>query len=149
LKGEFKMAGKLESEVEKILEIGVKFLKEFEGPPSDAFFHTPKGKFCIDQFDFRDKPKAIKLLREIADECEATMVITLAHGLISKYEGTASDPSYFRRDALFAYGETKHSDFGIIQEFERKKNNQIQLGRKTILPKGSVGPMTGFMCKKT
>ena len=77
------------------------------------------------------------------------MVITMAHALISKYEGTDSDPAYFRRDALFAYGETKHSDFGIIQEFERKKKNQIKLGRKTILPKGSVGPMTGFMRRKT
>lgn len=139
------MTGKLESEVEKILETGVEFLKKFGGPPSDAFFHTPMGNFCIDQFDFRDKPKAIKLLRDIADEYEATMVITLAHGLISKYEGTASDPPYFRRDALFAYGETKNSDFGIIQEFERKKKNQIQLGRKTIVPKGSEGAMTGFL----
>ena len=48
------MDEKLESEVEKILEIGVKFLKDDGMPPSMAFFYTVKGKFSIDRFDFRE-----------------------------------------------------------------------------------------------
>ena len=142
------MAEKIENEVENILELGIKILKEDGVPPSEAFFYTPNGKFVIDPFDFRDKPKAIKLLRKIADECEATMVVTMANGLMSKLEGSPSDQTFIRREVIFVYGETKNTDFGISQEYERKKNNQIKIGKKTIWPKGSIGPMTGFLHTK-
>lgn len=143
------MAEKIESEVKKIMKHELKFLKKRGVPPSAAYFHTPKGKFCLDHFDFRDKPKAIKLLREIADECEATLVVTTAHALMSKFEGSPSDPPYIRREVIFVYGETKNTDYGISQEYERKKNGQIKIGKKTIWPKGSIGPMTGFLYTKS
>ncbi len=143
------MDEKLESEVEKILEIGVKFLKDDGMPLSMVFFYTVKGKFSIDRFDFRDKKVAIKRLKKIAKKRRATMIITMANAHISKYEGTASDPAYFRREVLFVYGETKSTNFGISQEYSPTKNDQIKLGKKIIWPDGSEGPMTGFMSRKT
>lgn len=143
------MAEKLESEVEKILKIGVKFLKEDGMPPSMAFFYTLKGKFVIDPFDFRNKKMAKKRLKIIAKKRRATMIITMANAYINKYEGTTSDPAYFRREVIFVYGETKSINFGISQEYSLTKNDQIKLGKKIIWPDGSEGPMTGFMCRKT
>lgn len=144
------MAEKLESEAEKVLEIVIEFLKKDGVPSSAAFFYTPKDKFVIDPFDFRDKKIAKKRLKKIAKKRRATMIITSAGGLISKYEGTASDPAYFRREVIFVYGETKSTNFGISQEYySQTKNGQIKLGKKTIWPDGSEGPMAGFMCRKT
>ena len=143
------MNGKLESKVNEVLKIGVKFLKEDGMPPSMAFFYTLKEKFAIDRFDFRYKKMAKKRLKKIAKKRRATMIITMAHGYISKYEGTASDPAYFRRDAIFVWGETKHTSFGISQEYSLTTNGQIKLCKKIMWPDGSEGPMTGFMRRKT
>jgi hypothetical protein len=140
------MAGKLESEVEKILEIGVKILKEDGVPSSMAFFYTPNGKFTMDRFDFEDKPKSKKLLKKIAKKHKATMVITIMGALISKLGGSLSDPPYFKK-VVFAYGETKTESFGICQEFELDKNGQIVFGNRIFFPIGT-GSMTGFMRKK-
>jgi hypothetical protein len=149
LKGEFAMAEKIELEVEKILELGIEFLKMDGVPSSMAFFYTPKGKFCIDRFDFRNKPNAIKILRKIAEDREATMVIVMANAHESKFKGTDLDPPYFRREVLFVWGETKYTDFGISQQYERKENGKIKIGKKTIWPKGaSIGQMTGFLNTK-
>jgi hypothetical protein len=141
------MAGKLETEVEKILEIGVKFLKEDGVISSMAFFHTSKGKFTIDRIDFRDKPKSKKLLKKIAKKHNASMVITITSALVSKLRGSLSDPPYPPKTVIFAYGETKTESFGICQEFECDKNGQIVFGNRIFFPVGT-GSMTGFMRKK-
>ena len=143
------MDRKLESEAKKVLEIGIEFLKEFGGPPSMAFFYTPSKKYCIDKFDFRDKQMAKKRLKKIAKKRRATMIITMAYGLISQYEGTASGPAYFRREVIFVYGETKSTNFGISQEFSLPENGQLKIGKIIIWPDGSEGPMTGFMYRKS
>ena len=143
------MAEKLESQVEEVLEIGVKFLKEDGMPPSAAFFYTVKGKFVIYPFDFRNKKMAKKRLKKIAKKRGVTMIITMANAYISKYEGTASDPAYFRREVIFVYGETKSTNFGISQEYSLTKNDQIKLGKKIKWPDGSEGSMAGFMRRKT
>ena len=57
------MNRKLELEAEEILKIGIEFLKEDGVPSSAAFFYTPKDKFVIDPFDFRDKKIAKKRLK--------------------------------------------------------------------------------------
>jgi len=142
------MAEKLELEVEKNLEIGVKFLIEDGVPSSAAFFHTLKGKFAIDPFDFRDKPEAMELLREIAEEHQATMVIVMSHALISQLEDLPSGKAFIRREAISVYGEDKNANFCIAQQWKRDKNNQIELGEKTVFPKGeAIGPMTGIIYK--
>ena len=143
------MNGKLESEVNEVLKIGVKFLKEDGMPPSMAFFYTLKEKFVIDRFDFRNKKMAKKQLKKIAKKRRATMIITMANAYISKYEGTASDQAYFRREVIFVYGETKSTNFGISQEYSLTKNDQIKLGKKIIWSDGSEGAITGFMRRKT
>jgi hypothetical protein len=142
------MAEKLELEVEKILEIGIEFLKEFEVPTSAAYFITPKDKLVIDPFDFRDKPKSKKILKKMAKKHKATMVITIMSALISKITGSPSAPLYFNREVISAYGETKTDSFGICQEFECDKNGQIVFGNRIFFPVGT-GSMTGFMRRKT
>ncbi len=138
----------IEAAVEEILEHGIEFLKKFGEPSSMAFFYTPRKKYCVDRFDFRDKKKAKKLLKRIAKKRRATMIITMANASISKYEGTALDPAYFRREVIFVWGETKYTSFGISQEYSLTKNGLIKLGKKIKWPDGSVGPMTGFMRRK-
>jgi hypothetical protein len=142
------MAEKLELEVEKILEIGIEFLKEDGVPSSMAFFYTRSKKYCIDKFDFRDKKWAKNRLKKIAKKRRATMIITMANAYISKYEGTVSDPAYFRREIIFVWGETKDESFGISQEYSLIKNGQIKLGKKIEWPDGCAGQMTGFMRRK-
>ena len=141
------MAEKLELEVEKNLEIGVKFLIEDGVPSSAAFFHTLKGKFAIDPFDFRDKRMAKKRLKKIAKKHKATMVITITSALISKLGGSLSAPPYFIKKVIFAYGETKTDSFGVCQEFECDKNGQFVFGNRIFFPVGT-GSMTGFLRKK-
>jgi hypothetical protein len=141
------MAGKLESEVEKILEIGVELLNENGVPPNMAYFNTPKGTFTIDRFDFKDKPKAKKNLKKIAKKHRATMVTTITSAFISKLKDWHSGPPYLQKEVLFAYGETKTDSFGIAQEFESDKNGQIVFGNRIFFPAGT-GSMTGFMRKK-
>ena len=142
------MAGKLELEVEKILELEIEILKKGGGPSSTAFLHTPKGNFAIDQFDFRDKPEAMELLREIAEEHQATMVVVMSHALISQLEDLPSGKAFIRREAISVYGEDRNTNFCIAQQYKRDKNNQIVLGEKTVFPKGkAIGPMTGIIYK--
>jgi hypothetical protein len=141
------MAEKLELEIEKILEVEVEYLKKTGVPSSSAFFLASKGRYMVDPFDFRDKRKAKKLLKKIAKKQKATMVITMAGALISQFEGSPSDPPYFRREVVFVYGETKTGSFGISQEFECDKNGQIVFGKRMVWPNGTTGPMTGFMCR--
>ena len=138
------MAKKLDLEVEKILEIGVEYLKKTGVPSSSAFFINPKRKYVVDPFDFRDKPKSKKLLKKIAKKHKATMVITITSALISKLGGSLSDPPYFIKTVIFAYGETKTDSFGICQEFECDKNGQIVFGKRIYFPVGT-GPMTGLL----
>jgi len=138
------MAEKLELEVEKILEMGIEYLKKTGVPSSSAFFINPKGKYVIDPFDFRDKRKSKKLLKKIAKKRKSTMVITITSALISKLKDEKSGPPYFRKEVIFAYGETKTDSFGICQEFECDKNEQIVFGKRIFFPVGT-GSMTGFM----
>ena len=142
------MAEKLELEVEKFLEIGVEYLKKTGVPSSTAFFHTLKGKFAIDPFDFRDKRMAKKRLKKIAKKHKATMVITITSALINKLRGSLSAPPIYTKKVIFAYGETKTDSFGICQEFECDKNGQIVFGKRIYFPVGT-GSMTGFLCRKT
>ena len=142
------MVEKLESEVEKILEIGVEYLKKTGVPSSSAFFINPKGKYVVDPFDFRDKPKSKKLLKKMAKKHKATMVITITSAFISKLKDSLSGPPYLTKEVIFSYGETKTDSFGICQEFECDKNGQIVFGKRIFFPVGT-GSMTGFMCRKT
>ncbi len=138
----------IEAAVEEILEHGIELLKQFGAPPSAVYFITPKKKSVIDPFDFRDKPKAKKLLKKMAKKRRATMVITITSALISKLEGSLSAPPYFNKKVIFAYGETKTDSFGICQEFECDKNGQFVFGNRIFFPVGT-GSMTGFLCRKT
>jgi hypothetical protein len=147
LKGDFIMDAKLELEVERILEMGIEYLKNFGVPSSSAYFISPKGMFAVDPFDFEDKRKSKKILKKLAIKHKATMVTTLTSALISKIEGSLSGPLYFNRNVIFSYGETKTDRFGICQEFEFDKNGQIVFGNKIYFPVGS-GSMTGFMCSE-
>jgi len=140
------MVEKLELEVEKILDLGVEFLKKEAEPPSMAFIYTNNEKLAIDPFDFRDKPKAKKLLKKLAKKHKATMVITITSAFISKLKGFLSGPPYFTKKVVFAYGETKTDSFGICQEFECDKNGQIVFGNRIFFPIGT-GSMTGFLCR--
>ena len=140
------MAEKIDLEVEKILDLGVEFLKEERVPASMAFIYTGNGKFVIDPFDFSDKPKAKKLLKKIAKKHKAIMVITITSAFISKLKGFLSGPPYFTKKVVFAYGETKTDSFGICQEFESDKNGQIAFGNRIYFPIGT-GSMTGFLCR--
>jgi len=140
------MAEKLDLEVEKILETGVEFLKEYGVPSSAAFFYTLKGKFEIDPFDFRDKKMAKKRLKKIAKKHQATMVITMMDAMITKMSGSLLDPPYLLKKVIFAYGETKTESFGIAQEFECNKIGQIEFGNRIFFPVGT-GSMTGFMTR--
>jgi len=142
------MAEKLELEVEKFLEIGVEYLKRTGVPSSSAFFINPKGKYVVDPFDFRDKPKSKKLLKKMAKKHRATMVITITSASICKLKNFQSGPPYFTKEVIFAYGETKTDSFGIAQEFEHNKNGQIVFGKRIFFPVGT-GSMTGFLCRKT
>ena len=142
------MAEKLELEVEKFLEIGVEYLKRTGVPSSSAFFINPKGKYVVDPFDFRDKPKSKKLLKKMAKKHKATMVITITSAFISKLKDWHSGPPYLQKEVIFAYGETKTDSFGICQEFECDKNGQIVFGNRIFFPVGT-GSMTGFLCRKT
>jgi len=138
------MTENLELEVEKILEMGIEYLKKTGVPSSSAFFINPKGKFVVDPFDFRDKPKSKKLLKKIAKKHKATMVITITSAFISKLKDHISGPPYFFKKVIFSYGETKTDSFGICQEFECDKNGQIVFGKRIFFPVGT-GSMTGFM----
>jgi hypothetical protein len=140
------MAENLELEIEKILEVEVEYLKKTGVLSSSAFFLAPKGRYMVDPFDFRDKRKAKKLLKKIAKKHKATMVITIMSALISKLKDEIAGRPYFRKEVLFAYGETKTKCFGICQEFECNKNGQIVLGDSIIFPDGT-GSMTGFLCR--
>jgi hypothetical protein len=140
------MAEKLELEIEKMLEMEVEHLKKSGVPSSSAFFFSPKGMFVKDPFDFRDKLKSKKLLKKIAKKHKATMVITIMSALISKLKDEIAGRPYFRKEVIFAYGETKAKCFGICQEFECNKNGQIVLGDSIIFPDGT-GSMTGFLCR--
>lgn len=141
------MVKELKTEVEKILDLEVEFLKTGGQPSSSAFFITPTGKFVVDRIDLRYTPKTKKLLRKIARKKKATMVITASSAFISKLEGTPTDPPFFRREVLLVYGETKSSNYAIGQELERMGNGQINIGKKVELPDGLVGPMTGFLSR--
>ena len=141
------MAEKLESEVEEILEIGVKLLKEDGVPSSSAFFINPKGKYVVDPFDFIDERKSKKLLKKIAKKRKATMVITITNLLIYKLKGSLLDPLYFNKKVIFAYGESKTDSFGIAQEYEYNKNGQIVFGNRIYFPVGT-GSIAGFMRRK-
>jgi hypothetical protein len=138
------MDAKLESEVEKILEIGIDYLKKFGVPSSSAYFISPKEQFVVDPFDFEDKRKSKKILKKFAIKHKATMVITLTSALIYKLKNSRLDPSYLTKEVIFSYGETKTDSFGICQEFECDKNGQIVFGNSIFFPVGS-GSMTGFM----
>jgi hypothetical protein len=144
LKGDVLMDAKLELEVEKKLEEGIEYLNKFGVPSSAAFFISPKGNFVVDAFDFRDKRKSKKILKKIAKQKEATMVITIMSALINKIAGSRSGPLYFNREVIFVYGETKTNSFGICQEFECDKNGQIVIGKRIFFPVGT-GSMTGFL----
>ncbi len=142
------MAEKLELEVEKVLEIGVEYLKKTGVPSSSAFFINPKRKYVVDPFDFRDKPKSKKLLKKIAKKRKATMVITITNLLIYKLKGSLLDPLYFNKKVIFAYGESKTDSFGIAQEYEYDKNGQFVFGNRIFFPVGT-GSMTGFLCRRS
>lgn len=142
------MIDTLETEVKRILDLEVDFLEESRVPPSSAYFITPREKFVVDQFDFRNKTKAKKLLKKIAKKHKATIVITVAEALMSKLEGTHANPAFFERKVIFAYGESKSRNYGLSREFERMTNGQVRIGNLIEFPNGSQGLMTGFMCRK-
>ena len=133
--------------VEELLELGVQFLKEDGVPPSMAYFYSPSKNFCVDPFDFRDKPKAKKLLKKMAKKHRATMVTTITSASICKLKNFQSGPPYLTKEVIFTYGETKTDSFGIAQEFECDKNGQIVFGNRIFFPVGT-GSMTGFMRRK-
>ena len=143
------MTESLETEVQRILDSEVEHLIKGASPPSCAYFFTTNGKLVADTFDFKDKTKARKLLKKAAKKYKATMVVTVSKALISKLEGTPANPTYFNRDVLFAYGESKTHNYGLAKEYERMSNGEIIIGKEVEFPDGrSQGLMTGFMCRK-
>ena len=141
----------IETEAEKILELGISMFNQFGYPTSAAFFYSPSGIFAIDGFDFNYKsnPNGAELLRQAADKSEATMVITLSCAKFHDFNKPSRGKSYSTKKVIFVYAEDKNTNYAIAQEFKVGKNGAIRLGKKTSFPKGeSCGRTTGFVNEK-
>jgi len=140
------MPEELKNEVRKILELGIKFLKEDGRTPPMAFLYTDHGNLCVDKLDFSNKPKMMKNLRLISKESEAYMVIVMSDIFMGDLYGPRPSQSPNKRRAMFIYGENKHNNYGIAQEYKTDKTNKVKLGGKTIFDIDQMeGPMTGIL----
>lgn len=141
----------IETEAEKVLKIGMKFFKKDGYIMSAAFFYGPKGRLCLDDFNFNHKsnPDAADTLREIADKVKATMVIIIASATLHNDYDFSKGKGKSTSKAIFVYAEDKNTKHSMIQEFQQHKNGGIQFGEKRITSDpGMFGRLTGFVNTK-
>lgn len=134
----------IESAVEEIMNLGIELLEMDVVRVCAAIFFTPKGKYCIDRLDFRNKSKEIKFIKEVAEEYEASIVVVMDNAFIDFTQVLSQSAN--QRIFLLVYGEDKTTNYGIAQEWTLGKNMRIKLGKKTVFPKGhAIGPVTGIL----
>ena len=137
------MPEELKNEVRKILELGIKFLKEDGRTSPMAFIYTNHKNLFVDNLDFSNKPKLMKKLRLISKESEAYMVIIMYNIFMGDLYGPRPSQAPDKRRAIFVYGKNNDDNFGIAQEYRTDRTNTVKLGRKTIYGKDQMqGPIT-------
>jgi hypothetical protein len=80
----------------------------------------------------------MEILKEVAEEYKANMVIFMKHALISKLKDLHSGNPFAMQDSICVYGEDRNSNFCIAQQYKRDKNNEIEFGKKIVFSKGGL-----------
>ena len=138
----------IESAVEEIYELGMDICFDTGDVPYAAFFFSPRGKYCEDKFNFTDKTKAMKFIREMIAEYQARIVILMSKVSLGKINELPPGFSTGHKEIMHIYGEDENTNLGILLEYWRGKDDYIEFGKEFVFPEGkAIGQLTGFLNK--
>lgn len=140
----------IHSAVEEIYELGMDICLDTGDLPYAAFFFSPKGKYCEHHFNFADKMKAMKFIKDMIAEYHAKIVVIMSKASLYKIIELPPEFSTDEKEIMHIYGEDENTNFGILLEYWRGKDGYIEFGKEFLFPEGeAIGQLTGFLNKNS
>ena len=142
------MTYEIDSAVQEIFELGIEICLDTGNVPYAAFFFSPQGKYCEDKFNFTDKIKAMKFIREMIAYYQAQIVVLMGKVSMCKIDELPPGFSTDHKEIMHIYGEDENTSFGILSEYWRGKDDDIEFGNEFVYHEDrTIGQLTGFLNK--
>jgi hypothetical protein len=134
------------SAADAIFELGMDLCLDTGDVPYAAVFFSPKGPYIEDKFNFTDKIEAMKFIRKMIVYHQAQIVVLLFKYPKDKIDELPPGFSIGKNEIMCIYAEDKYESYGVIVEYWRGDDGNIEFGDEFEFPEGkTVGQLSGFL----
>ncbi len=127
------MDTKFKKEIDKILKRSGKELKKTGAIKPKAYIFGDNRKVNVIPLLFSDDPRdkrlAVGHVRDIAKYHNAKCVVLISDSFYNERLEVRPSLDPFRKESIFLMGEDEKGKFAVAQEYARKFNNKIKLGK--------------------